>query len=373
MSKRMTNLFLTLTGIFGLTQAFATDIYPFFLQRQDGTVLEGYFSPPSTSETPIVFAIQGSSCESILGWHKSLSDQADALGLGVITLEKQGISRGGNDLLAYSQTSCLQNRLEDYVVCLENAQLICPGWEGKLIFWGESEGGMLAANLASQTPQTAAVLLFGTDGGMKPKEEVNYFPQSYLEEQTDRGYLEASVVMPLSEQSLPVYLVHGVEDNQIPIEGVDLIAEALAKTNSLTYLRLEGYGHALVTAEVQDSAFQWLDSVLSQQEVLVDRHVQVGEGRLLSKETQKGSSDYILCRDSEDRESGMQGSGDVSTGAGYEKDSDGNEHVWGDVRYSRDFGNGVRVQGEASGGFSKDKDGNVRGEGKVEGRVGFGF
>jgi len=34
-----------------------------------------------------------------------------------------------------------------------------------------------------------------------------------------------------------------VEDSQIPIVSADLAAEDLAKTNALTYLRLEGYGH----------------------------------------------------------------------------------------------------------------------------------
>ena len=60
-------------------------------------------------------------------------------------------------------------------------QLICPEWEGKTIFWGESEGGVLAANLASQIPQTAAVLLFATGGGMKPREEVKWTLQHRLE------------------------------------------------------------------------------------------------------------------------------------------------------------------------------------------------
>jgi len=83
MSNRVLQFFLTLTTIFGWTQAFATDIYPFFLQRQDGTVLEGYLYPPSTREAPIIFAIQGSSCESVVEWHQSLSNQAASLGLGV--------------------------------------------------------------------------------------------------------------------------------------------------------------------------------------------------------------------------------------------------------------------------------------------------
>jgi hypothetical protein len=100
MSKSITNFFLILTGILGLTQVSAAEIYPFFLERQDGTVLQGYFSPPSSSEAQIIFAIQGSSRESVLQWHRSLSDRANTLGLGVVTLEKQGVSGESIDLVS---------------------------------------------------------------------------------------------------------------------------------------------------------------------------------------------------------------------------------------------------------------------------------
>jgi len=153
---------------------FATEVYSFFLEREDGTVLEGYFSPTSTSESPIVLAIQGSSCESMLGWHTSLSAQVSVLGLGLIVLEKQGVSREGIDLFLYNQTNCLEKRLQDYMTCLENVRLICPDWKGKPIFWGESEGGILAAILGDQITETAAILLFGIGGGMEPREEVKW-------------------------------------------------------------------------------------------------------------------------------------------------------------------------------------------------------
>lgn len=410
MSKRMTKFFLILTGIFGLTQAFATDIYPFFLERQDGSVLEGYFSPPSTNGAPIIFAIQGSSCESVSEWHKSLSDSANVLGLGVIALEKQGISNG------------VEQCQEDYEFCLRSMDSIYPEWEGKPIFWGESEGGAFAANLAVQEPKTAALLLFATDAGMKFQEEVKSelccdcerqkwtrddeevvrweWPR-YLEEERDLrrkneawegekelyrdfrdhpedsmpSYLERkrdfSVAIPLSRQSLPICLVHGVEDCQIPVESVDLMAEMLAKTNTLAYLRLEGFGHDLATADVRNVAYKWLGSIFLQQEVLGDSHIEVGVVRSSSIDIQ--ASDYVLCRDPEDSESGMGGRGDISLGGSAEKDSNGNEHISGDVRYSREFDNGIRVDGKASGSLSKDKDGNIKGEGKVEGRISLGF
>ncbi len=183
MMKNLVKLCLMFCCIFGFEKIQATEMHPFFLLRQDGTALEGYFLPSSTPSSPIVFAIQGSFCESAHSWHADLCEQMSSLGLGLIVLEKQGISRDTVNLLEYNQTNCLQNRLEDYVLCLKNVHLISPGWDGKIVFWGESEGGMLAAALAGQTPQTAAVLLFGAGGGMSPREEVKWTIRYRLEAQ----------------------------------------------------------------------------------------------------------------------------------------------------------------------------------------------
>ena len=403
MSKNITKFFLTLTGIFGLIQASAAEIYPFFLERQDGSVLEGYFSPPSTSGAPIIFAVQGSSCESVLQWHKSLSDKASVLGLGVIALEKQGISRKGIDLFAYSQTNCLQNRLGDYAVCLENAHLICPGWEGKPIFWGESEGGMLAAALAGQTPETAAVLLFGAGGGIKPREEVKWALQhrlekrgamqdeideymSFLDEQMDAMILDPTpekqflgntykwwasflgaeeAAAPLNQQSLPICLVHGVEDGQIPVLSADLAAESLAKTNALTYFRLERYGHDLDTADVQDAAGRWLASVLFGQEPSNGTFIARADlsASVLLEDSKSSMSDYVFSR----------GNGEASASVEASTDSNGDNRVSGDVGVSKDFDNGVSVDVSAGASASRDRDGNVQGEvhGKAEISIGF--
>jgi predicted alpha/beta hydrolase len=404
MSKNITKFFMTLTGIFGLTQVFATEIYPFYLERQDGTVLEGYFSPPNTTGAPIIFAIQGSSCESTLRWHKNLSDQASALGLGVIVLEKQGISKDSIDLFAYSQTNCLQRRQEDYVLCLENTNLICPGWEGKPIFWGESEGGMLAAALAGQTPQTAAVLLFATGGGMRPREEVKWalhhrFEKhgamqdeineymSFLDEQMDAMILDPTserqflgntykwwasflsaeeAAVRLNQQSLPICLVHGVEDYQIPVFSADLAAESLEKTNALNYLRLEGYGHDLDTADVQDAACRWLASVLFGQEHANGTFIaqaDLSASASLKEEVQADMSDYVFSR----------GKGEASAGVEGGKDSRGNDYVSGDVGVSKDFDNGVSVDVSVGGSASRDRDGNVQGEvhGRADVSIGF--
>jgi len=265
--KNIAKFYLSLFCIFGFEVMQASETVPFFLHREDGSFLEGYFLPPENTAAPIVFAIQGSSCESSLKWHEDLSGQMRSLGLGLIVLEKQGISKNEIDLFEYNQNNSLQKRHEDYVLCLNNLYAISPKWSGKIVFLGSSEGGMLAANLASQTPETAAILLFATGGGMKPREEAKWAIQNRLElhrapqeeiqeymscldEQLDlmmfdptpnKQFLgntyqwwasllnENEVSMLLSKNSLPIYLVHGVDDDKIPVHSADIAAELLKK------------------------------------------------------------------------------------------------------------------------------------------------
>jgi esterase/lipase len=401
--KNMTKFCLIFSCVFGIQKAHAAEMQPFSLLRQNGTILEGYFSPPDNPSSPIVFAMQGTSVKSAFQWHADLSTPINSLGLGLIVLEKQGVSKDSVNLLEYSQTNCLENRLEDYVFCLKNMDIINPNWKGKIIFWGDSEGGMLAGNLAAQIPETAAVLLFATGGGMKPREEVKWTIRhrleehgrlqdeiseymAFLDEQMDAMMLDptpnkeflgntykwwASLLaadeasMSLKQLSIPIYLAHGVEDNTIPVLSADCAAEALREANALTYLRLEGYGQDLDTADVQDAACRWLFSVLFGQEP--------SDGSLITKailsapalENSQAAdmSDYVYSR-GKDKDTG---GGEVRAGVDVSKDSNGNENLSGDVSgsYHSDTGWDFEVSGGAS--VGKDQDGNARGE--VHGRA----
>jgi len=383
--------------MFGLQIASATEACSFFLQRQDGTILEGYFSPPSTICSPIIFAIQGSSCESTSNWHKDLSDYAYVLGLGVIAIEKQGVSKEGIDFLEYHQANCLENRLDDSMLCLKNMNLICPEWNGKMIFLGESEGGILVAHLAAQTPQTAAVLLFAVGGGLKPREEVKSSLRQrlekhgamqseidqymiFLEEQMEMMILNptpteqflgntykwwASLLtaneasLPIIQHSLPIYLAHGVEDSQIPILSADIAAERLKETNALTYQRLERYGHDLDTADIHVAACQWLNFILYGNEQLNSNPIPVPSSSALSSLSEDWKTDIAHYTFN-------LGRGEAHGGAKASKDSEGNERSSVDIGGSYEFDNGVRVDIDARASANKDSQGKTKGEVHVE-------
>lgn len=408
--KALTNFCIIFFCVMGIQKMYAAEMQSFSLLRQNGTVLEGYFLPPSTLSSPIVFALQGSSCESAFSWHTELCKQMESLGLGVIVLEKQGISRENINLLEYNQTNCLQNRLQDYVFCLEHMDVINPGWKGKIVFWGDSEGGMLAANLASQIQDTAAVLLFASGGGMKPREEVKWeirhrleeqkMLQSeiddymiFLDEQMDAMMIDPTpnkeflgntykwwasllnageIVKSLNQKSLPIFLTHGVEDNKIPISSADLAAEVL---KDLTYFRLQGYGHDLDSAEVHEAACRWLAAVLSSRE-LFDGNliVQVVNSAPALSGNAVGMSDYVFTR-GRDKDNGDRGrgKGEAYVEGGTRRDTNGNRDSWlgGGVNYHSDHGIDYNLKG---GGSSRtDRNGNSEGEVHVEGRMSTDF
>jgi|SRR5579862_25857 len=396
--KNTTKFCLIFSCVFGIQKTQAAEMQPFSLLRQNGTILEGYFSPPDNASSPIVFAMQGSSVESAFQWHANLSTHMNSLGLGLIVLEKQGISRDSVNLLEYSQTNCLEKRLEDYVFCLENMHIISPGWKGKIVFWGDSEGGMLAGNLAAQIPETAAVLLFATGGGMKPREEVKWTIRhrleehgaiqdeiseymGFLDEQMDAMVLEptsnkeflgntykwwASLLaadeasMSLKQLSIPIYLVHGIEDNTIPVLSADYAAEALREANALTYLRLEGYGHDLDNINVQAAACQWLKSILFEEGELVSDKIAATAltARTPSVDWRTDISRYVLHR----------GRGEVHAEAKGHADTEGNERASGRVGVSKDADGWGKFEGSAGFDLKKDREGNVKGEANVEGR-----
>lgn len=255
--------------------------------RPDGSPLNAYYTPPLEKDQkfPLCIIIHGSQCESILNWHHDFVDLTIGYGAGLITLEKQGIF--GPDLIDYfefNQTNCLDHRLDDhlFVVDLLRNGLI-PNWNGKFIIIGGSEGARIAAALASQTPEVAATCLYTAGGGMTTPEEIKLVVSRYLR---DREFVSeqeiVEYIQSLDEQFLvmyadpdpekifltythkwwvshlrrhsvldmlriksPIFYAHGTDDEVIPIESADRVAEIFkeeGRTN-FTFHRVDGCGH----------------------------------------------------------------------------------------------------------------------------------
>lgn len=145
---------------------------------------------------------------------------------------------------------------------------------------------------------------------------------------------------------------------------VDLAAESLAKTNALTYPRLEGYGHDLDTADVQDAAGRWLASILFGQELSDGILAAQADLSALasSEDSQADMSDYVFSRGKHRDNDDGGGRGEVRGGVETNRDSNGNERYSASGTASYDFGNGLSAEVSGGGSISKDKDGNVSAE-----------
>ncbi len=375
---------------------YASETQLFLLSKKDDTAVKGYFLSPANSSSPIIFAIQGSACESAFRWFATLIDLARSLGLGLVVLEKQGISRDDVNLFVYHQNNCLKNRYQDYIFCLENMSLFIPNWTGSVIFLGESEGGLLAANLASHTLKTVAVLLFATGGGMSHREEVEYAIQKRLEAHgasqeefyqymlSLNAQLDNMIYDPsphkqflgnsykwwasllsankastfLCQLSCPIYLVHGTQDHNIPVHSADLTVKILQKAQKpFTYLRLEGYDHNLDHTEILTATHQWLQAILSGQEPKnesLNRSIFHSVSSSFDWETD--IAQYIFSRG---------GRAEVKGG----RDIEGNEYVKGDLSVSRDREGGGRWEAGLEAKGSRDCEGNTKGSVEVRGGI----
>lgn len=275
------------------------------LRRPDGSFLKGYFTPPMEENFPIALMIQGAPCNSISKFHEDFKEKITAMGMGLLSLEKRGVTAQAIDQEEYNRFNCMENRIADHLLGIQNLREgFIPGWTGQLIIMGGSEGGMIGGTLAARIPETTALLLFSTGGGWKRRIEMRWALQRHLEKEgvsqkdikrylawiehkfdemlfdpspkkqflgyTYKWWASHLKFNRLPEDLLslqcPIYYVHGTEDELIPIESADYLAEQFklrGKTN-LLYRRLDGDMHSLSKASesVFTEALQWISQIV---------------------------------------------------------------------------------------------------------------
>ena len=152
---------------------------------------------------------------------------------------------------------------------------------------------------------------------------------------------KSEVSISLSELSLPIYLVHGIQDDKIPILSADLASDFLKKTNTLTYIRLEEYGHNLNHFSVYTAVCSWLQSTLFK--LPIENIAQIASlnsfAPSFSEDWKTDISEYVFNR-------GGSANASASTG----KDSNGNQKTAATVTVNQDVGrnSSLCVGGECS-------------------------
>lgn len=136
----------------------------FTLEHEQGaSPIVYYFTKPENASYPIVVLCDGSEVKgdlrSVFYIRSFFAPRVEALNVGYLTVEKWGID--GNETNEdefwshYSRTQRLQDHLK---VIRHFEESPPPGWNGKFVFIGVSEGGPLVTDLSILCPNTLATI-----------------------------------------------------------------------------------------------------------------------------------------------------------------------------------------------------------------------
>lgn len=144
----------------------------FEMSRADGSVIHWTLDRPQGSEkTGLLVLAQGSGCLSVVNNGNLAATRTIFGGFAALTVEKYGVEPGDNP--ADDHTECseafrehhtVSQRVADYRQVIEGLRG-ASWWNGELVLFGGSEGGLAMAILAPQV-QADAAILFSTAGGL---------------------------------------------------------------------------------------------------------------------------------------------------------------------------------------------------------------
>ena len=285
----------------------------FNFPREDGSNVIGYFNAPEGLEQyPIAIVCQSSDKRSILRLQREFAPALNSLGIALASIEKRGIYAPGDiDNAEYNENCCYEGRLNDHLELVESIENgLFPGWDGRFVLVGGcSEGGLIASAIAANTPATEAVVLCGTGGGLSYRDEMLKMSRwswtsnsgwgcirklivlltigdfedrldlacesptttEFLFENTHKwwaSYLKKHGLDDILKIKCPVFYIHGVADDMVPIESADIVAKKFKELgrDDFSYLRLEGCGHNprnFKKFNVFAAGMRWISDVLN--------------------------------------------------------------------------------------------------------------
>lgn len=199
-----------------------------------------YMSKPSKPSFPIAILCGGSSLEdditSIIHFHRYLLKEFLDLGIGVITLEQQGVD--GNQINAgeFMEHYTRTNRLSDHRTVIAHLKKHPPkGWNGKLIFLGVSEGGPIVTTLTTEYSDiTVATINWSGAGDFSWHDELWYFMQDMI--QNTPWYIKLRAQLPSwMPYSLDLYFPKSRKDHDNAMDETIKNPTANLKLGGMTY------------------------------------------------------------------------------------------------------------------------------------------
>lgn len=253
--------------------------------REDGSQATAYISTPDNSASfPLVIYIDGSFTQSVKNNFSVLSFLFNQKEIGMIAIEKRGITFDSIDEQEFLAYDSFEYRLQDYIQFISELDTNLSNWNRQIMFIGSSEGGKIAPKLALQFADiTKGTILIGSGGGLPFGEEIKYqirqialnngsnFVESELDQIIENQYklildnpyslkkwynktfqwfyyyLNYNLLEDLLLINTPILMIHGVLDTHIPVESADLVEKAFdeAGKDNLTYARYDDLGHSI--------------------------------------------------------------------------------------------------------------------------------
>lgn len=194
----------------------------------------------------------------------------------ILSIEKFGVTPGvfatpvDGCSVDYWRRNTLQQRVFDALQVIAFLRR-APWWNGKLIIYGGSEGGAIAAMLAPLVPETRAVIIYSSGIGLPvsdlissavPPKVAAKIPKIIAAAKANptgdkrfggasyRWWADAADVIPakaLLRATVPVLLVQGTHDRFSPVLAARTTRDLFAThgQRNLTYWEFEGLDHSM--------------------------------------------------------------------------------------------------------------------------------
>ena len=163
----------------------------FTASRKDGPDIVYYLSKPKSDSYPIAILCGGSTSKndisSIIHLHRYLLKEFIDLGAGVLTVEQWGVDGNKVNADEFMQYYTRTQRLLDHRTVIEALKKNPPvGWNGKIILFGASEGGLLVTTLTTDFQDSViATINWSGAGDWSWREELWVFVEKLLSENPD--------------------------------------------------------------------------------------------------------------------------------------------------------------------------------------------
>lgn len=251
------------------------------LDRPDGTQITFHIDRNvKAARHGAILVLQGSGCEPVATNERVASiGPAVTPGDAVVTIEKYGVTatQEADPVDGCSPDYWNRNTLQQRV--LDAAQVIGRlrherWWNRRLVIFGGSEGGAVAAMLAPIVPETKAVIIFSSGIGVPvgdliraavPPPVAAEAPRIFAEARSNptgskrwagasyRWWADAvdvTAAKMLLQTSVPILLIHGTRDQSAPVSTARATRDLLARQGrrNLTYREYEGYDHFMKDA-----------------------------------------------------------------------------------------------------------------------------